>query len=42
MPKIVMSMDLISAEADAVNKRAKNNAAFFISSPNGNAETADN
>jgi hypothetical protein len=43
MPKIVMSIDLISAEADAVNKRAKNNAAvFFISSPNGNAETADN
>ena len=44
MPKIVMSMDLISADADATNsKKVENSAiAFFISSPSVNAGTADN
>jgi hypothetical protein len=43
MPKIVMSIDLISADAEATsNKTDKNAMAFFISSPSVNAGTEGN
>jgi hypothetical protein len=43
MPKIVMSMDLISPDADATNSnKIENNAiVFFISSPSVSVETTD-
>ena len=43
MPKIEMSMDLISADADATNSSNAENSAtvVFISSPSVNVETAD-
>jgi hypothetical protein len=41
MPKIVMSMDLISAVAEVTSNRTNNKAmAFFISSPSLNVGTA--
>jgi hypothetical protein len=44
MPKIVMSIDLISADAEVTpsNKTDKNAIGFFISSPGVNVGTADN
>jgi hypothetical protein len=43
MPKMLMSIDLISADVGATtsNKTDKNAMAFFISSPNVNVETED-
>jgi hypothetical protein len=43
MPKIAMSMDLISADADATNSNNVENRAivFFISSPSVNAGKVD-
>jgi hypothetical protein len=44
MPKIVMSIDLISADAEVTtsNKTDNNAMAFFISSPSANVGTTDN
>lgn len=43
MPKIVMSIDLISADAEATSNKTDNKTmTFFISSPSANVGTADN